>query len=98
MQQSKNPIELVDGQDLAHASVVIQNKGALVFCGVVVAHSGLRTAHEGRIAEDHPWLFLAGYEAIPENAERCGSNLATTGQTCPGGVAGQQKSENTERG
>src|SRR6266436_1192786 len=39
VQQSENAVQFMDSQNLAHTGVMVQNKAALVLCGVVVAHA-----------------------------------------------------------
>src|SRR5207302_7067215 len=80
MEQSENAIEFVDGQYFANAGVVVQNKAALIFDGIVIAHARFRPTDECRVAENHPGLFLSGHKSIPEDSKRGRSHFALSRQ------------------
>src|SRR5438445_13442713 len=76
---------------------MVQNKTAFVFCGVVIAHSRFGAAHELRIAEDYPRLFVPGDKAIPENPEGSRRNFAFVSEPSLGRVAAPKEPEDSER-
>src|SRR6266478_3426971 len=67
----KSVIETVHGQDFTDTGVVVPKHIPRIPGRIVVAHAGLRAAHEGCIAEDGPRLFRSSEKAPPESVKCC---------------------------
>src|SRR4051812_44213215 len=69
VQGSEDPIQFVNSQDLSDTGVVIENWPRRIASAVEIAHPGFRAPNKSAIAKDHPGIFGAGKERLPESRE-----------------------------
>jgi hypothetical protein len=62
----ENIVEIVNGQNLSHASVVVKRSVLRSVTRVEVPHAGLGAANKCSVAEDYPWFAARGGEWPPE--------------------------------
>src|ERR1700686_633329 len=69
IQQAEDLVQFMHRQHFADSGVVVQDQVAGVARRVHVAHSGFRTPHERRIAENYPGSLRSWGERTPEPAK-----------------------------
>src|SRR6266849_1026250 len=67
----KSGSESVHGKDFTDTGVVVPKHVPRIPGRIVITPAGLRTAHEGCIAEDGPRLFRSSEKAPPESVKCC---------------------------
>src|SRR5258706_321804 len=67
VEETENPVQFVDRQNLTHPGVMIEDPLARIGGRVEVTHVRLRTSYKVGVAENHPPRLLSGHKSAPEN-------------------------------
>ena len=80
MQGREDQVEVVDGQNFADTSVVIEDWRFAVSFRVEIAHAKSGRSDKLRVTENRPGLFGTGDEAFPKDTEGSGSLRSGAGK------------------